>query len=71
MAGGMIDLVLSLVILAAIALSVGAIFVYRRGQAKQAGLMSLLAVVMLVNAAIWLAPTDSGESLADAAEGGD
>ena len=63
----MLDTVLSVVILAAVALSIGAVMLFRKGNRKQAGLMSILAVVMLVNAAIWLTPTDSGESLADAA----
>ena len=63
----MLDFVMSLLILAAIALSLGSIFAFRKGLKKQAGLMSVLAVVMLVNAAIWLTPNDNGESLADVA----
>ncbi|MGB3166066.1 MAG: hypothetical protein WBA68_04735 [Alteraurantiacibacter sp.] len=63
----MFNLVISLVILAALALVAGAIVMVRRGNRKQAGLMALLAAVMIVNAAIWLVPTESGQSLADAA----
>ena len=63
----MFDFVISLVILAAVALIAGAIVMLRRGNRKQAGLMALLAAVMIVNAAIWLVPTESGQSLADAA----
>ena len=61
----MFDFVISIVILAALALVAGAVALYRRGIRKQAGLMVLLAAVMLVNAAIWLVPTENGESLAD------
>ena len=61
----MFDFVISLVILAALALIAGAVALYRRGIRQQAGLMVLLAAVMLVNAAIWLVPTENGESLAD------
>lgn len=63
----MFDFVISIVVLAAVALIAGAVALYRRGIRKQAGLMVLLAAVMLVNAAIWLVPTESGESLADTA----
>ncbi len=63
----MFDLIVSLVILAAIALLVGAFVLYRKGITKQALLMGVLAFVMIANAAIWLVPTADGDSLADAA----
>lgn len=63
----MFDFIVSLVVLAAIALIIGAIALWRRGNAKQAGLMALLALVMIANIAIWLIPTADGESLADVA----
>ena len=54
-------LVLSILVLACIALVVGAIALLRRGgqdrhNRKQAGLMLLLAVIMAVNVAIWTLP---------------
>ena len=63
----MIDLVVSLVVLAAVALLGGAVVLLRKGNRKQALLMAVLAAVMLGNVAIWLVPTDDGKSLADAA----
>lgn len=63
----MFDLAISLVILAALALGGGAIFLYRRGQKKQAGLMALLVLIMVANVAIWLMPTADGDSLAETA----
>jgi nitrogen fixation-related uncharacterized protein len=45
---------LSVVVLSALALVAGAVFLWRRGEArKQAMLMLVLAVVMIVNALIW------------------
>ena len=66
-AGTMFDFALSLVVLAAVALVAGAIFLYRKGKHKQAGLMVLLAVIMALNVAIWTIPTPGGDSLANAA----
>jgi hypothetical protein len=63
----MFDLIVSLVILAAIALLVGAFVLYHKGVTKQALLMGVLAFVMIANAAIWLVPTADGGSLADTA----
>ena len=55
------DLILSIVMLAAIALLAGAVFLWRRGGAgKQVWLMLLLAVVMIVNVLIWTVPDASG-----------
>jgi hypothetical protein len=56
----MMDWVLSLVVLAALALLAGAFVLFRRGETRQAGLMVLLAIVMLVNVAIWVVPDSSG-----------
>ena len=55
------DVVLSILVLAAIALFVGAFALWRRGVRRQAGLMFLLGVVALVNVAIWTVPTASGD----------
>ncbi|RJY08206.1 hypothetical protein [Aurantiacibacter aquimixticola] len=67
----MFDLIVSLVILTALALIAGAVFLLKRGNRKQAVLMGILALVMVANVAIWLAPTESGGSLADAAASGE
>lgn len=67
----MFDFIVSLVILAAIALLAGAFAQYRRGNTKPAVLMAVLAVVMIANVAIWLVPTADGESLSDVAASGE
>ena len=55
------DTVLSIVMLAALVLLAGAFWLWRRqGLVKQVWLMVLLAVVMLVNVAIWTVPDASG-----------
>jgi hypothetical protein len=57
------DIVLSIVMLAAIALLIGAFMLWRRtGQAKQPLLMVVLALVALANVAIWTVPDASGEA---------
>lgn len=51
------ELVLSILVLACIALIVGAVALLRRGGTrKQAGLMLLLAAIMAINVAIWTLP---------------
>ena len=55
------DIVLSILVLAAIALFAGAFALWRKGVRRQAGLMVLLGVVALVNVAIWTVPTASGD----------
>ena len=53
--------VLSVLMLACIALLIGAIVLYRRrGLVKQVWLMAALATVLAVNVAIWVVPTDGG-----------
>lgn len=55
------DLVLSIVMLAAVAMLAGAAWLWRRGAPfKQVGLMLVLAVVMIVNVLIWTIPDGSG-----------
>lgn len=58
------ETVLSLLVLTAIALVGGAIFLWRsRGWGKQVALMLVLAAVMAINVAIWALPDESGNSL--------
>lgn len=54
------DLILSLVMLTAVALIAGAVFQWRRGGRRQAGLMLVLAAVMIANVLIWTVPDSSG-----------
>jgi membrane-bound metal-dependent hydrolase YbcI (DUF457 family) len=62
------DMALSIVVLAAIALVAGAIWLWRRGGAtKQVWLMLLLAVVMIVNVLIWTLPDSGGTAPLDRA----
>ena len=59
----MLDLVLSIVVLAAIALFAGAFLLWRRtGNVKNALLMVVLGVIALVNVGIWTIPTEDGEA---------
>lgn len=65
------DTVLSLMVLAALALIVGALMLWRRtGNRKQALLMLLLAVIALVNVGIWTVPDASGDAPLDKVEQG-
>jgi hypothetical protein len=54
------DAVLSVVMLTAVALIAGAIFQWRRGARRQAGLMLALAAVMIANVLIWTVPDSTG-----------
>ena len=70
----MTDIVLSIVMLAALALVAGAAVLWRRtGEAKQPALMVLLAVIAVINVLIWTIPSESGtapiEQLKAAGEG--
>ncbi|OJW65772.1 MAG: hypothetical protein BGO57_14390 [Sphingomonadales bacterium 63-6] len=57
------DMVLSILVLAAIGLLIGAFVLWRKGgQTKQIVLMVVLAVVMAVNVMIWTVPDESGEA---------
>lgn len=61
----MLDIVLSLLVLAALALVAGAIVLFRRGYRKQAGLMVLAALVAVMNVAIWTIPDSAGNAPVD------
>ena len=59
--------VLSILMLACIALLIGAVVLYRRrGLVKQVWLMAVLALVLAVNVAIWVVPSDGGTAPAQA-----
>lgn len=58
----MTDIVLSIVMLAALALVAGAFVLWRRtGEMKNPALMVLLAVIAVANVLIWTVPTNTGE----------
>jgi uncharacterized membrane protein len=62
--------ILSIVMLAAIALTIGAVALWRRGGARlQVVLMLVLAAIMIGNVLLWVLPGDRGVSLADAERG--
>jgi hypothetical protein len=59
----MTDIVLSIVMLAALALVAGAVVLWRRtGQVKQPALMLVLAVIAVLNVLIWTIPSTGGET---------
>lgn len=66
----MLDAALSLMMLAAIALVGGAVFLLRRGERKRPALMLTLAGVMGLNLIIWTLPDKAGTTLAGAAAQG-
>lgn len=57
------DTVLSIMVLAIIALTLGALVLWRRGVRRQAMLMLVLAVIAAGNVAIWVVPNDQGKTL--------
>jgi drug/metabolite transporter superfamily protein YnfA len=59
----MTDIVLSIVMLAALALLAGAFALWRRtGEAKNPLLMVLLAVIAVINVLIWTLPSPGGKA---------
>ena len=63
-----VDLVLSIVMLAAILLLLGAYAMWKRtGEAKQPALMVVLAIVAIANVLIWTIPNSDGTSPLEAA----
>ena len=63
-----LDLVLSILVLAAAALIIGAVMLWRRGgRIKQVWLMLLLALIVAGNLALWLVPYDNGTAPISAA----
>ena len=63
----MFDLVISIIVLAAIALAAGAFVLWRKGITRQAMLMAILSFVMIINVAIWLVPMAGGDTPMEAA----
>lgn len=62
----MLNAVLSLLVLLAIALLIGAFVLWRKGgRLQQVGLMVLLALVAIVNVLIWTLPDESGVAPAE------
>ena len=61
----MTELVLSLLMLAAFLLIAGGVVLWRRGVRKQAGMMIVLALVALLNVAIWTVPDPGGQAPVD------
>lgn len=60
------DTVLSILVLAAFALLLGAFVLWRRGGAKrQVTLMVILALVAIANVAIWIVPDGRGNAPVD------
>lgn len=58
------DIALSLLVLSSIALSLGAIALWRRkGYRRQAVLMLVLAAIMAGNVALWVVPVKDGRTL--------
>lgn len=60
------ETVLSILVLAVIALVFGAVALWRRGVRRQAVLMLVLAAIAAGNIAIWVVPNDQGEALVNA-----
>ena len=61
----MAETVLSLMVLTALALAGGGLWLWRKQRAgRQALLMLALAAVLSANVALWAVPNDSGETLA-------
>ncbi len=64
----MLNAVLSLLMLLAIALLIGAFVLWRKGgRLQQVGLMVLLALVAIVNVLIWTLPVSGGTAPIDRA----
>ena len=53
----MSDTIISLLMLAGVILTGGAVYVFRTGDRKRALLMLVAALVMFANVVIWLVPT--------------
>ncbi|NKJ43500.1 MULTISPECIES: hypothetical protein [unclassified Novosphingobium] len=63
----MMDTVLSLLVLTTVALIGGAVFFWRRGERKRAGLMLVMAALIAADLAVWLTPVSGGPSMIEVA----
>ena len=54
----MSDTIMSVLMLTGLALSAGAIYVFRKGDRKRALLMTVAALVMFGNVAVWVVPLE-------------
>ncbi|MBB3359640.1 MULTISPECIES: hypothetical protein [unclassified Novosphingobium] len=63
----MMDTVLSLLVLATVALIGGAVFFWRRGERKRPALMLGMAFLIVADLAVWLTPVAGGPSLIEVA----
>jgi drug/metabolite transporter superfamily protein YnfA len=65
-----VDTVLSILMLAALAMLAGAFWLWRRqGAIRQVWLMIVVALIMLLNVAIWTIPDKGGTAPVDRAAG--
>lgn len=60
----MLETALSLLVLGAMALFAGAVFLWRRGERRRPVLMVVLGLVMAANIGIWTLPDAGGNTLA-------
>ncbi|WP_066555618.1 hypothetical protein [Croceicoccus bisphenolivorans] len=67
----MSDIVLSLLVLGALAMLGGGWIAWKKGDRKRAVLMVIAAAVMALNVAIWTIPTPEDTSLTEAAREAD
>ncbi len=58
----MLDFALSLMMLTALALCAGAVFLWRRGERRRPALMVFMAIVLGANIAIWSLPDAQGNA---------
>ena len=58
----MLATLLSLIMLATLALIAGALALWRRGERKRPALMAVMVAVLLVNLALWTLPDATGSA---------
>lgn len=64
------DFTLSILMLAGVALMIGAIYLFRKSQDRQKAILMLIAsLVMFANVAIWLIPTSQGSLQSEVTQG--
>lgn len=63
----MLDTVMSMMVLAVVALAAGAVFFWRKGERKRPALMLGMAALIAADLAVWLTPVAGGPSMIDVA----